>query len=693
LPDFFLRSAQTEGSPDRTAARILPTFAPDPSAAATIDLEAAPAPASPAEDSPTLYTPDLPAGPDALGKDDVLTPVAQLLALRRTAPPLTVGLFGRRGTGKSFAFETLLRHVRELAAAAAEFGASSPFLSRIVTVRVEVVRSIGDPGTAIAAAIFRTLNSAGTAGESYAALAQEAVQAVRDPYLAANEANERLSASRHRLDAERQALHELDGRRAKLVETVLYETAGSHVDSYARANRSRIEARLRSFGFSQADPLGTYRDLVRDVAEAGGASGRISGFLRALWAYRGQTRLLVLAVILLFLAWGCARAGATQASWLPSLSASGGFGAALASWLDVRHSWLGTISVAATLVACLSVVACGWRALRFTQPIFRGASLLGLDLETRRRDLDGLIANQTRHLDMVAAEVEAHGRRVEEAERRARTASDAALHRGAPLFESPFEWAQDEIDQRTRLATAFTAAIDTAIARGAAGTFAVPQRILVAIDDLDSLPAERAASFIEAAHHLLSAPSFVVLLAFDAHRLAASQRGADYADALRKYVQLPLRVSSEPDFYAGFTRMLLGETKAETIPSKPDASQSILDLPWRAGESDLIAVLAPLAGSTPRAVKHFVNIYRLARVRSADYAAVALLLAVRSGATEAERKAMEEALANIEPTAPLRFGDAPRLTSALDACQTACGRALNVEDLVAAQRIVAAYAI
>ena len=139
--------------------------------------------------------------------------------------------------------------------------------------------------------------------DSYGALAHEAAQAVRDPHVAAREAAERVSEARHRLHAERQILHDLDGRRAKLAETVLYETAGSQVDAYARVNRSKIEARLRSFGFTQPDPLDAYRDLVRDVAEAGQA-GRFSVFLRALWAYRGQTKLLVAAVILFLAAWG-----------------------------------------------------------------------------------------------------------------------------------------------------------------------------------------------------------------------------------------------------------------------------------------------------------------------------------------------------------------------------------------------------
>ena len=158
----------------------------------------------------------------------------------------------------------------------------------------------------------------------------------------------------------------------------------------------------------------------------------------------------------------------------------------MANWIAAHNGWLGAVGSTAILAACLAVVACVWRALRFTQPIFRGASFLGLDLETRRRELDGLIANQTRHVDAIAAEVDAHARRTEEAERRASAADEGAARPAAPLVDSPFEPTQDEGDQRARLAAAFTASLDAAIGRGAENYFSVPQRILVALDDLDS---------------------------------------------------------------------------------------------------------------------------------------------------------------------------------------------------------------
>jgi hypothetical protein len=304
-----------------------------------------------------------------------------------------------------------------------------------------------------------------------------------------------------------------------------------------------------------------------------------------------------------------------------------------------------------------------------------------------------LIANQTRHVDAIAAEVDAHARRTEEAERRARAADERTRRPAAQLVDSPFEAAQDEGDQRARLAVAFMSSLAAAIAGGTGNTFIVPQRLLVAIDDLDSLPPARAARFIEAAHRLLSAPSFVVLLAADPSRLATAWGDADYADDLAKYVQVPLHLDTvEPDLYAGLARSLIGGTTAEHAQwPKLDASRSALDLPWRSGEADLVAALAPLAGRSPRSVKRFVNIYRLARATHLDYAPLALLLALDAGGTEAERHAMDAALATADAATTLRFDDEPRLIEALEACRVARGAPLIVGDICAARAIAAVY--
>ena len=214
-------------------------------------------------------------------------------------------------------------------------------------------------------------------------------------------------------------------------------------------------------------------------------------------------------------------ASATLDAWLPSLSGAGSFGATLADWAADHRGSLGTLATLALIAALLALAGCIWRAFRFTQPLFRGASLLKLDLETRRRDLDSLIANQTRRVDAIGTEADAYTRRAEEAERRARAAESAPSSLAASLAESPFEPAPGEADHKARLAAAFITSLDAAIARGGERATDAPQRILVAIDDLDALQPAQAAAFVSTAHRLLSARNFAIVLTADADRLAS----------------------------------------------------------------------------------------------------------------------------------------------------------------------------
>ncbi|MGA9488420.1 MAG: hypothetical protein WBV25_15300, partial [Methylocella sp.] len=158
--------------------------------------------------SDPVFATDLPGGIDALGLDAPLGLLAELAAHRRTETPLTIGLFGPSGSGKSFALTKLLQAIEELSRAAVT--PASPYLGEIVTLHVDATDITGNPATALAGALHTRL--AGT----YPAVAAEAARAARDPRAAASEALERLDMSRHKLEAEKQALAETGARRARL---------------------------------------------------------------------------------------------------------------------------------------------------------------------------------------------------------------------------------------------------------------------------------------------------------------------------------------------------------------------------------------------------------------------------------------------------------------------------------------------
>lgn len=173
---------------------------------------------NPATKRGKIFTADLPRGADALGLAPTLRPLAELAVHRDTEAPLTIGLLGAPGSGKSFALSTLLAQIEALSAAAVGTeGRSGPFLSRIVAVRIDAAGIDGEPNVALAGAIYDKLVVA------FPEFVHEVAHSVRDPHIVAREAAERLDDGRRRLDAERQSLDEIESRRVRLPETVLFE--------------------------------------------------------------------------------------------------------------------------------------------------------------------------------------------------------------------------------------------------------------------------------------------------------------------------------------------------------------------------------------------------------------------------------------------------------------------------------------
>lgn len=91
-------------------------------------------------------------------------------------------------------------------------------------------------------------------------------------------------------------------------------------------------------------------------------------------------------------------------------------------------------------------------------------------------------------------------------------------------------------------------------------------------------------------------------------------------------------------------------------------------------ETSLLTTLAPLAGTSPRAVKRFVNLYRVARSYAPDDKAVlALMLAVAEGGNVSDIAAVERALSAAPDAAFLLHEASPRLRGALAAVEAMHG--------------------
>ena len=630
-----------------------------------------------------VFRADRPSGLETTGASAAIDHAAELVTHVGAETPLTLGLFGAAGAGKSQAVERLLSRAQALAANAAGLGSGTPFLSRLVVARMSACEVEGEPATAIAASVHAALSADARA---YGAFARSAAQLATDPLTASRAANRQLDETRRQLDSERRALEDLDARRARLGDTLLYDSAGSGVDAYARSNRTAIEARLRRFGFT-GDAIANYKDLVRDVGENHGFAGRVQVFFRSLWMFPGQARLIVWAIILFLLAWGAGVAQTTSAVWLPSLRGLSEQMQPVADWLAGHLDWFSVLRQAAIVIACLCLLTNLWRAVRFVGLLTRGARLLRGDVEIRRRDLDGQIAHQTRRVDALASDMDAHARSAAEAEQRASLSAQAGPGGTPDQFLT-----QIAADSGSRPARAFLDAVEASMSQGASQA---PQRIFVVLDDLDGLPPERAAAFLETAHRLLARRGFVSLICVDAGHLAKGWSGAAVAaQHLQRLVQIPLSITMPggDEALQTYARGLLaGAPKTAPVP-KVDASRSVLDQAMPAGEADFIASLAPLAGSTPRAVKRFVNIYRLARARSGDFASLALMLALDSGGAAGELAAMGAAMdvENPEQELVIHPGE-PRLAAALASLNVARGKPLNVAEARAAWVLASDY--
>jgi hypothetical protein len=667
LPEFGVRDFGTIVPGDRAAA---PDTVPPPAppAARARDME----PVGPAQ---PILAADKASETDRLGLGAPLAVLAELVLHRQAETPFAIGLLGLPGTGKSSALCLLVRAITAARGAPRTgSGAGSVFV-----VEIDAIRLDGPAVVALADAVHASL--AGT----YPALVSEAIHASGDPGLAAREAFEALDGARRKLSGERLALETEEARRAGLTESVLFETAGTRIDAYARAHRGRLKSRLAGLGVD-GDPIRAFKQLVHRACDGGAA--KILFVLRSFWAFKGQATLVVLAVLLLLAGVGLGTAEAERAAWLGWLRDTDSTRAA-ADWLEANIGLLATLRQFLFIGAGLAIATNLLRALRLIVPVLRASALLKEDLALRRRQADVEFGHEIRRVETLAAEVDALASRAAEAERRA--AEDRQGN--GPLAEaSPFL-----DDPRKRRAERFVAAVGRLVADAGRSRLdakgrpiELPSRIVIALDGLDAVDPSRARDILAAAHAAFGA-GFVLLVAADAARLKAAD------GRLESWIQVPFQVGAffaRADAAALVQAMLDPKPGESTLEAARANSRSVerdasgkpvsgfphpalvaLDERITEAEASLLRKLAALAGHSPRAVKRFVNLYRLARTLCPDHKGMlALMLALDAGGTEAEIEAVHEALGSTEARLDLdHLGAGARLSGALASVRSLMG--------------------
>lgn len=639
-----------ESEPPSPMAKPAPTLPP----ATPIQPPAPPA-------ARAVFVSDAAGGPDALGRAAPLARLSELVAHRGAQGPLSIAILGGPGSGKSHALMDVVEGAGLIATAALS-SSGGPFLSRLATLRIEAPDLGDEPEAAIAERLHARL------AREYPHVAQraaeEAAHASSDPRQAARALADHVDDARKRLTAEREARDDAATRRARLTETVLYETPGSQIDAYARANRGRIEPALRAFGFVSADPTADFKGLVQTLAESGGTGDRLLASLRALWAYKGQKKLMAFGVVFFVFSW-LLSALASDTSWLAPLQNGGDSMKSAAGWLSAHLRGFATAGRIAEAIGFACFAWLLWRAWRFAQPLWRGAQLLDGDIAARKTDLDHQIAHHAQRVDALAREADALAERAAEADRRAGGADRAGHVAPAFLLAGP---------SRTAEARAYLLALDL-IASGDSGknAGATPSRFVIAIDSLDRLPPQKGLAVYSAVASAVARPAFALLVAFDPRHFD-SVEGAGVA--LSRLIQTPFNLTStDAPGWSAFVDQLAGRAAPMARASRPAQSVSKLDLPLAEPETKLLAALAQLAGPSPRGVNRLVNLYRIARHDAPDdLAALACALALRIGGTGQERDAVARALNSADPTAPFAAPEAgPRVAAGLAAAAAAQG--------------------
>lgn len=579
-----------------------------------------------------VFVADLPNEADAIGLDAPLDLLAELAVHPRAQTPFAIGLLGGPGTGKSLALNKLVGFIK------ARFAPSPTEQAvrarKIVVARIDAADLDGPAVVALAAALQARLSA------EFPALAVEANRAAEDPRQAVREASEKLDAARQKLASERLALDEAGARRAKLTETILYETAGTRIDAYARANRRRLRARLAGMGIPGDTVLG-YKDLVHQTLDGGSAP--ILFAFRALWEFKGQTKLLVIALLVFVGSLGLGWAVTEQTHWLGWLRSREAL-VPLATWLDANMSWLASLRQIGLFGAAAALAGNLFRAVRIVQPVLRGRALLQADLASRRHDADTHFGHLARRVESLAEEVENLARQATAAERRASELPDA-MHAAAALPSPLVEVLPEPRARRfVKSVGALIHAGEHGRVRSGAAPIETPERIIVALDHFDAVAPERAREILGQAHRLFDI-GFALLIALDPAALAgdAVRRGPD----LERWIQVPFQVGENAarSEQAEFIRALLEPAPAPAKPLHPFTRSSTLEEPISDQEGKLLANLADLAGETPRDVKRFVNLYRLARSLDPDHKGMlAFMLAVAAGGTRNELAAVEDAL-------------------------------------------------
>jgi hypothetical protein len=658
------------GTSDKASLSLAPR-APAQSTAPPVSIT--PPPPSTSSRADPIFLGDSADGADLLNAGQIVQPLAHLCVTSQVQTPFLAAILGPSGAGKTFALRRLTQMIEQLSALATRSG---PALQRVVLARVDASAGV-EATVAIASAAYAALDRAQGSAD-YSGLLDDLRHAGGDPHRAASAASDRHDDLVRRLEAERAQRDEVEAKRARIADALAFDTPGSRLDVFARAHRGTIEAQLRRFGLAGADADLSYRNLARDVSTLG-AGGQVGVFIRSIWAYGSQARLLLwgivafaLAFILRFLHGQTATDAIERGN--DSLKPAG-------DWVAAHGDWFDRAAQILFILGALAIALNLWRALGFSNLLLRGGRLLTSEVRDRRNDLDSRAARLNQRVAALTAESDAAAKRAEAASQRA--GGMAAMRTPGPEF---LESSHAPSGAAREFLTALGARVGQPSAAGPA-----LDRIIVVVDNLDALPPAVAIGWIDAAQGVMG-PGCIGLLAFDPARLSGALGGAREARRrLGKWLQVTVNLPARKDADGEVVVARLLSAGAQPAPAPDAAIAMALMEPLSSAETTLLAALAPLAAHSPRDAKRFLNAYRLARCSNSPRPVTALMQAVAFADDDAQA-AMLERLADGSGELTEIKGP-PALVEAVKAARVANNGPISIDEARAAAETALRYAL
>jgi hypothetical protein len=633
-------------------------------------------------------------GPDLLGRNRDAEAFASLIAASAVQPPLSIGVFGDWGSGKSWFMRQIKRRVAEIAADARASGAAQrdlSFYKNIAQVEFNAWHyAETDVLTGLVEHIFNRLDTGDAAGfaqlernAALRALAQAEEQAGENADLIRDKEQELAAIEARR--REREQLR--DAQAAKLAQDALRGQERSELAAGAKGV-------LQVIGWtSVADGL---TGLIEDLDAASDQLRRANPILTPLGDRQGLRR--------------------RQQAWLLVLAAPAlAVVAGVVVWLVAGRS-VGLTALGGLGVLITGIIAAIGNVVRTSTDVIRKSLD---DLAEKKDEIEASINAELAEIDQKIssdlAEETAVRQQLESLQSHQRTLRHTVETREETLAKvRPERLLQNLIETRVQsgdysrhlgvLAQArhdFEKVSDLIKAVNDALVYATDtdssvkiNRIVLYIDDLDRCESAKVATVLQAVHLLLAFPLFMVVVGVDSRWVERALRkeypdllaGKDVEprDYLEKIFQIPywldrMDQAKTISMLRGIAGSEVGGTGAsaearrpgyrpptlnpaeidgrrQLISPVPHVDRTVRDQIGRSRElnprgldiqpHELAAMerLSGLLGRSPRSLKRFVNVYRLMKVRApdpldfsdpdradADYLVVLLLLAEMIG--------------------------------------------------------------